>query len=107
MSFGMRAKPQDHKPKAEKPTRTAADEIASLDIRRQAQITNQIDSINRLLKDGSYDEEMACLQAELAEARAKIVSAIAVLQSARVTVKNTIVLEHLNAVAEALGVHDE
>ena len=40
-------------------------EAEALDLRRQAQIHNQIDSINRLLKDGHYSREMAALHEEL------------------------------------------
>jgi hypothetical protein len=52
------------------------DKTRALDLRRQKQIANQIASINRLLKDGSYDEEMATLHAELAKARSTIDAAL-------------------------------
>lgn len=45
-------------------------EAAELDIRRQKQIANQTETINRLLVDGSYDTEMAVLHQTLAETQA-------------------------------------
>lgn len=48
----------------------AGDIIARAELmarRQQAQVTNQIASINRLLVDGSYDTEMAVLHMELAD----------------------------------------
>ena len=51
-------------------------EAAALDARRQKQISNQIDSINRLLefqgREWTYDEEMRKLHEQLATAQARI-----------------------------------
>lgn len=54
-----------------KSTREISRVADELDARRRAQIANQIDSINRLLEDGSYDSEMAHLHEDLAHERAK------------------------------------
>lgn len=59
--------------KATEEIRTKADE---LDNRRRLQITNQVATIDRLLKDGSYDAEMAHLHQELAETQARLVDAM-------------------------------
>lgn len=41
------------------------DRAASMDLRRQKQIDNQIASINRLLKGGTYDSEMAYMHGQV------------------------------------------
>jgi hypothetical protein len=46
-------------------------EVAALDARRQAQIKNQVDAINRLLRDGDYGEEMRKLHETAAAWRAR------------------------------------
>jgi hypothetical protein len=55
-------------PPARKPTgkvksrlQQILEQANTLDRRRQAQIANQVAAINRLLKDGEYDEEMRIL----------------------------------------------
>lgn len=60
--------PRRKPPSARQTLRAAAD----LDARRQAQIDNQIASINRLLVNGSYDTEMDQLHRSLAEAHAEL-----------------------------------
>jgi hypothetical protein len=46
-------------------------QVAALDSRRQAQIANQVAAINRLLKGGTYDEEMRKLHELAAVWRAR------------------------------------
>lgn len=48
------------------------DRADDLDKRRQLQISNQIDTINRLLNGGTYDDEMRILHEKLAECQAKL-----------------------------------
>lgn len=44
------------------------DQVRALDLRRQAQINNQIQAIDRLLEGtGKYDDEMRALHNQLAE----------------------------------------
>lgn len=50
-----------------------AEQVQELDLRRQAQISNQVATINRLLEGGAtYDSEMKNLQEQLAEAQVRI-----------------------------------
>lgn len=51
-----------------------------LDDRRQAQIQNQIDSINRLLDNGSYDDEMKALHDKLSQTRVELARARTALE---------------------------
>lgn len=56
---------------------------AAMDLRRQAQIQNQIGSINRLMRGGTYDDEMAALHQELADHRVRAERAEAAVESIR------------------------
>lgn len=47
-------------------------EVGDLDARRQKQIDNQRQSIDRLLGGSSYDAEMATLHEQLADAQARL-----------------------------------
>lgn len=53
----------------------------ALDRRRRKQITNQIMSIDRLLRDATYDDEMRTLHEQLAEAQAQLDEVKAELQA--------------------------
>lgn len=48
------------------PMKKMLDDAQALDKRRQLQIQNQVQAINRLLKNGEYDSEMESLHALLA-----------------------------------------
>lgn len=101
MSFGTR-KPLDHLPPSRPAAMVAADAVAALDARRQAQIQNQIDSINRLLKDGTYDGEMAALHDTAAEQRARADSGLAELRAVIGSVSNPVLLGRLREVERIL-----
>jgi hypothetical protein len=66
------------------------DRAASMDLRRQKQIDNQIASINRLLKGGTYDSEMAYLHGQLSR-----------VQSAHAELKDLVASE-LRGLADSL-----
>ena len=52
------------------------EEVRLLDLRRQAQIENQVAAINRLLEgDATYDTEMRILHEQLAEAKVQLAEA--------------------------------
>lgn len=51
------------------PIKKMMSDAAALDNRRQQQIRNQIESINRLMSGGTYDDEMARLHMMLAGAQ--------------------------------------
>lgn len=58
--------------------------VRQLDRRRQAQIQNQIASINRLLEGpATYDDEMAALHDELAKVQGKLTIALEDIESLR------------------------
>lgn len=49
------------------------EELARLDLKRQKQISNQVDAINRLLYEGStYDNEMKVLHESLASCQEEL-----------------------------------
>ena len=101
MSFGTRAEPQDHLPK-QAPSLTPAERVAAMEARRQAQITNQIATINRLLKDGSYEGEMAKLHAELAEVTGRVALVLSELAEARARMSNAFVRDLIDAISAEL-----
>ncbi len=105
MTFGQQgSKPDRIVPMPKRgATNILAEAAAALDLRRQAQISNQIDSINRLMVDGTYDGEMAALQRALAEQTAALFAARAALASAREGIKNQLVIDKLQAVSDALS----
>lgn len=106
MSFGNR--PQTPDIYLHQPPPTAADTIQALDARRQAQIANQKEVINRLLHNGSYDDDMARLHTELAEAHARISEALGKLEMARARFRNEHVANALRQIASVLaGADDE
>lgn len=51
--------------------------------RSQLQINNQVESINRLLEDGSYDHEMAALHERLVQTQMELADAELQLEQAR------------------------
>lgn len=51
-------------------------EAAALDARRQLQIRNQIETINRLIDDPSTSKEIETLNAALADAQTKAIDAL-------------------------------
>lgn len=57
---------------ARRPGKRSWAEVVDADDQRRRQVQNQIEAINRLLVNGSYDEEMARLHSELAIAQQRI-----------------------------------
>ena len=49
---------------------------ALIDQRRQAQLRNQVQTINRLLAGATYDEEMKTLHEQLAETQVRLQEAL-------------------------------
>lgn len=64
--------------KKTKPEMLAAmlDHVDELDDRRQKQIRNQVDAINRVMAGASYDDEMARLHEELADTQSRLQAAL-------------------------------
>lgn len=60
---------------ATKANRQLLEQARALDLRRQAQIINQVDTINRLMQGGTYDEEMRALHEELASTQMELADA--------------------------------
>jgi len=54
-------------------------EAAALDLRRQKQISNQIEAINRITTGWTYDEEMSALHARLADTQVRLDDALATI----------------------------
>lgn len=97
--FGKAARPepQDHL----LPKKTERERTADLDMRRQAQIANQIESINRLLKDGTYGKEMEALHLSLAEMRVLFTGMRNGIEALTRTVKNQLILDQLQKLLKA------
>lgn len=61
------SKPPRKNQQASNPIKKILEQARSIDRRRQAQIENQVQSINRLLKSGEYSEEMRILHMATAQ----------------------------------------
>lgn len=64
------SRPRHSKPQPQRTFSLA--EVDAIGMRWSARVQNQIATINRLLKNGEYDEEMRHLHEKLAEVRAYI-----------------------------------